>query len=120
MAQFYINPGELRTQIQIQAPVESGTGINKTTAWNDLCNPMSPIYPYIKSKWLGLKGAGTEVSDSTQVIGYSILVVRYNAAINEQCRIVKNGVNYQITNVDDPTQRCQWLQITVKTAVMGE
>ena len=120
MNTFYINPGELRTQINIQYPVESGTGINKTVNWTDIVvptddNPSS----YIMSRWESLKGSETELSDSTQIVGYFTVTVRYCPLINDQCRIVNNNVTYQITNIIDPTQRKQWLQITVKSAVMS-
>jgi head-tail adaptor len=120
MPVFYINPGELRTPIRIQKSVTSGSGVNKTSKPVDIISPTdaNPLC-YILSKWLGLKGSETWVSESNQVVGFAMATVRYNANISEECQIVKDGVTYQITNVDVPTQRKQWLQITVKSAVNG-
>jgi head-tail adaptor len=117
---FYINPSELRTPIRIQKQAITGTGSFAVKSWVDLDNDADTDPPvYIKSKWVGLKGAEKLMSDASLVVGFSLATVRYRGDVNEQCRIVKDGVTYKIINIDDPTQRKQWLEITMVSAVMG-
>lgn len=117
---FYINPGEVRTKIRIQKPVKTGTGSFATVSWVDIGSTSDSNPPrYILSKWEALKGAEKWAADSVQAVGWATMTVRYNADITEQYRIVREGVVYQIVDIGDPTQKKQWLQITVKAAVNG-
>lgn len=119
MSQFYINPGELRTKIRIQKQVTIGTGSFATKEWIDLGNNASTDPPkYINARWVPtIKGTQVELSDSTQSLDYATVTLRYNSAINNRCRIVKDDIAYQILSVNDPTQHMQWMQIEVKAAV---
>lgn len=120
MSLFYINPGELRTKVRVQYPVTTGSGTKKVTQWVDIGNTSESDPPrYFYTKWLGLSGSEAWMADSVQAVGASTVTMRYTQVINEQCRIVKDGVNYQIVNVDDPTQHKRWLVIKTKVAVNG-
>lgn len=115
---FSVTPGELRTRIRVQTPKTTGTGVGKKTAWPDISNatPQNPDC-YIRCKWVGLNGNARLLDAAVVDVGDALLTLRYNAKITEQCRIVKDGVNYQIINIDDPTQRRQWMVVRVKSAV---
>ena len=117
---FYINPGELKTKIRIQEPVKTGTGSFASVSWVDIGNTSDSDTPlYISAKWEALKGTEKWAADSVQAVGGATVTVRYNPLIEEQCRIIREGNVYQIVDIGDPTQRKQWLQITVKAAVNG-
>jgi SPP1 family predicted phage head-tail adaptor len=117
---FYINPGELRTKIRIQRPVKVGKGSFAKIIWPDLGSTLETDPPkYIYAKWQALKGAEKWIANSLQAVGTGTVTIRYNPAVTEPCRIVRDGINYQIVDIGDPTQRKQWLQITVKAAVNG-
>lgn len=116
---FCINPGELRTDIRIQKPVTTGSGVSKKTTWPDLGNASEADPPrFIKCKWVGLNGNARLLDNAVVDVGDALLTLRYKE-INEQCRIVKDGANYQVINIDDPTQHKQWLVIRVKAVVNG-
>ncbi|MDR3644092.1 MAG: head-tail adaptor protein, partial [Clostridia bacterium] len=66
-----------------------------------------------------LGGSEKWAADSVQAVGGATVTVRYHPLITEQCRIIKDGAVYLIVSVNDPTQKRQWLQITVKAAVNG-
>ena len=68
---------------------------------------------------LDLGGSEKWAADSVQAVGGATVTVRYHPLITEQCRIIKDGAVYLIVSVNDPTQKRQWLQITVKAAVNG-
>ena len=120
MPQFYINPGELRTKIRIQYKKKVGTGSFAKDSWIDIGNASDTDTPrYIMAKWEALKGAEKWIADSLQAVGSATVTIRYNSAVSEQCRIVCDGINYQIVDIGDPTQHKQWTQITVKAAVNG-
>jgi SPP1 family predicted phage head-tail adaptor len=114
---FYINPGELRTPIRIQVPIKDGEGSFAKTVWTDICSTDSPTYPFIRCKWEALKGAEKWTADSLQAVSPATVTIRYRADVTDRCRIICDGVTYSIVDISDPTQRKQWLQITVKTAV---
>jgi len=117
---FYINPGELRTKIRIQKSVKTGTGSFASVSWMDIGNTSESDTPrYILSKWEALKGAEKWAADSVQAVGGATVTTRYNPQINEICRIICGDTVYQIVDIGDPTQKKQWLQITVKAAVNG-
>jgi len=115
---FYINPGELRTKIRIQKPARGGTGSFAPVLWTDIGNlPESDQPRCILSKWEALSGSEKWAADSVQAVGGATVTVRYDPLITEQCRIVRDESVYFIVSVNDPTQKKQWLQITVKAAV---
>ena len=116
---FYINPGELRTKIRIQSPEKSGSGSFAPVLWTDIgCTDSGPL-SYILAKWEALGGSEKWAADSVQAVGGATVTVRYGPLITEQCRIIKDNSVYLIVSVNDPTQKKQWLQITVKAAVNG-
>lgn len=120
MPQFYINPGELRTRIRIQYKKKIGTGSFAKDTWPDLGNTSDTDSPrYIMAKWEPLKGIEKWMADSAQALDTASITIRYNAALTAACRIVNGGINYQIVDISDPTQRKQWQTVTVKAVVMG-
>ena len=119
-AMFYINSGDLRTKIRIQSPAKSGSGSFTPVLWTDIGSSSNYDPPrYILAKWEALGGSDKWSADSVQAVGGATVTVRYNALITEQSRIIKDGAVYFIVSVNDPTQKKQWLQITVKAAVNG-
>jgi SPP1 family predicted phage head-tail adaptor len=120
MSVFYINSGDLRTQIRIQKQTTSGTGSFATKKWVDLGNTSDTDPPrYVYAKWESVKGLELWAADSVQAADTNIVTIRYNPAVNAACQIICGGITYQIKDVSDPTQRKQWLQIRVMGAVMG-
>jgi SPP1 family predicted phage head-tail adaptor len=117
---FVIQAGELRTKIRIQKQIATGSGTKKVISWPDLGNTSEADPPrYIYAKWASLKGIEKWMADTVQALDTASVTIRYNAAVTAACRVICDGINYQIVDISDPTQHKQWLQITVKAAVNG-
>ena len=105
--------------MQIQSPEKTGSGSFAPVLWKDIgCTDSDPPR-YFQAKWEAIGGTEKWAADSVQAVGGATVTVRYNPLITEQCRIIKDGAVYLIVSVNDPTQKKQWLQITVKAAVNG-
>jgi len=119
---FYFNPGDLRTKIRIQQPVKVGTGSFATTTWVDSGNTADTDPPrYTMASWVAkIKDTLTTLSDSTQTIDSGTATIRYNAAVTPQCRIVKDGIIYELLAPPvDPMQHKQWMLLEAKAAMSG-
>lgn len=124
MAQVNIeqmNAGMLRTKIRIQRQATTGTGANKKAVWYDLDGTAAtdPPKKYARSYWYPLGGVETWEAQAVQVMDAANVIIRYNAAVTSQCRIVKDGIIYQIIGPNDPNQHKHWLKFKVKAAVNG-
>lgn len=112
--------GELRTVIRIQYSVVTGSGISKKTEWIDIGNQASTDPPrFIKCSWSPLGGMESWVAQSTQVTDAANVVIRYNPSVNSACRLIKDGVIYNIVGPNDPDQHKHWTKFKVKAAVNG-
>lgn len=112
--------GDLRTAIRIQYRKVSGSGVNKTTAWVDLGNN-SPDDPprFLRCCWYPIAGKEAWVADSFQIVDAANVQMRYRADVTAQCRLLKDGVAYEILDPSDPDQHRQWIKFKVKGAVNG-
>lgn len=115
---YSLNAGDLRTIIRIQYKKTTGTGSKKVITWVDIGNIADTDPPrYTRCKWYPLGGAETWAAAATQVVDGANVVIRYNIAVTSQCRLIKDGVIYQIIAPNDPDQHKHWLKFKVKAAV---
>jgi SPP1 family predicted phage head-tail adaptor len=115
-----LQAGDLRTKIRIQSKKKIGTGSFATEKWVDLGNSSDTDQPkYTRSKWYPLGGSETWIAQSVQAIDAANVVIRYNANVTSQCRVVKDGVVYSIIVPNDTDQHKRWLKFKVKAAVNG-
>ena len=114
-----INAGNLRTKVRIQKKAVSGTGIRQLTAWYDLDGTPAENSPkaYTRCYWYPLGGSETWVAQAEQVMDAANVIIRYNPAVTSMCRLVKDGIIYQIIGPNDPDQHKRWLKFKVKAAV---
>ena len=109
---------DLRTRIRIQHEVTTGSGINKTTSGVDLGSSTDTDPPkYIWCDWYPFMGSETWVANSVQVSDGANVVIRFRKDVNSRCRVVKDGIIYQIIAPNDPDQHRQWLKFKVKASV---
>jgi SPP1 family predicted phage head-tail adaptor len=115
-----ISIGELRTRIRIQHNLKTigSSGFNKDI-WVDIGNISDTEQPkYIFAKWQNAFGNEVWVAESAQVKNSATVTVRYNFAITNTCRIIRDdGMVYQIVGIDDVDQRHRFMQIKVKAMV---
>lgn len=114
-----LQAGDLRTKIRIQKYVKPAGGDDFTTgAWVDLDNQSADDPPkYIRCAWYPLGGSETWIAASTQVIDADNVIIRYRPDVTSQCRVVNDGVIYNIIAPNDPDQHKHWLKFKVKAAV---
>ena len=117
-----MNAGLLRTKVRIQHKVTTGTGIHESTAWYDLDGTSAKSAPkvYTRCYWYPLGGAETWAAQAMQVMDAANVIIRYNAAVTSQCRLIKDGVVYSIIAPNDPDQHKHWLKFKVKAAMNSE
>ena len=110
--------GELRTRIRIQRPVVMGTGVSKHTVWVDLGNAAENDPPrYLWAKWTGAYGSEALLANSLQAQRPGTVVIRYRTDVTEQCRVLKDGVVYDVISPNDLFQQHLWLEFKVKASV---
>lgn len=116
-----INAGMLRTKIRIQKQVKVGSGSFAEKKWVDLDETPAenPPNKYTRSYWYPLGGAETWAAQAVQVINAANVIIRYNPAVTSLCRVVCDGVVYNIVAPNDPDQHKHWLKFKVKAAVNG-
>jgi SPP1 family predicted phage head-tail adaptor len=115
-----MHAGKLITAIRIQTQMLTGAGINKTVAWVDIGNSLPSDAPvYTLACWEGLYGGEAWIADSVQAQRPAKVTVRYRSDITEKCRVVLDGVNYEVISILDVGQRHAWLEMRVKAAVNG-
>lgn len=116
-----LQAGALRTKIRMQYKVMTGIGAHKVTAWVDLDGTPaeSPPKAYTRCYWYPLGGAETWAAQAAQVVDAANVIIRYNPAVTSMCRLVKDGIIYQIIGPNDPDQHKHWTKFKVKAAVNG-
>lgn len=112
--------GKMRTKIRIQKKQKIGEGSFADEAWFDLGNTAETDEPkYIWSNWINVHGSEVWAAESVQAQKAATVTIRYRKDVDEQCRIVKDGVIYQIVSIDDIQEYHQWIEMKVRAAVNG-
>ena len=115
-----IQAGDLRTKIRIQYKKTTGDDDFATSEWVDLGNTSASDAPlYIQSAWYPLGGSETWIAASVQNMDTANVIIRYNSSVNPRCRLIKDGVVYNIISPNDPDQHRHWLKFKASAAVNG-
>ena len=116
----HLQAGDLRTKARIQYSKTTGSGVSKVTEWIDIGNTSSADPPrYVRACWYPLGGSETWIAASTQVVDAANVIIRYNAAVTSKCRLIKDGVIYNIVGPNDPDQHKHWTKFKCKAAITG-
>ena len=112
--------GKMRTKIRIQKMHKDGTGSFAKEAWIDIGNTAETDPPhFIWAHWVNVHGSEVWAAESVQAQKAATVTIRYRKGIDEQCRIVKDGILYQIVSIDDIKDCHQWIEMKVRAAVNG-
>ena len=105
-----IQPGDLRTPIDVYTKAKSGTtGFPTVTYTKSLST---------KCQWINAHGNDAVIASADQVTKQATVTMRYHASVTEDCQIVMGGVTYEIiTGIDNIRQRGQWIQFKVRAVV---
>ena len=112
--------GELNTPIRIQYKMKIGTGSFASYEWVDVGNTNVSDKPKtIYAKWEGAFGSRAYIADSVQATHPAEVTIRYRADVTSQCRVLKDGIYYDIISPHCKDQKKQWLVFDVKATVNG-
>lgn len=115
------DPGEMAAQIRIQAPVVTGSGVNKKTYWVDIGNTSESDPPkWIWAKWENVHGAEAWTASSVQATAAATVSVWYNSRITRMCRVIDDaGIIYKIISLDDIRRGHRQIELKVRASVNG-
>ena len=77
--------------------------------WKDICK--------VWSNWVNVHGSEALIADSLQAQRVATVTIRYRKDIDEQCRILKDGIAYSIISIDNIRERNMLLELKVKAEV---
>lgn len=70
-------------------------------------------------RWINVHGSEVWAAESVQALKPATVTMRYRKDIDEKCRIVFNGVPYEIVSIDNIRQQNRLLEMKVRAAVNG-
>jgi SPP1 family predicted phage head-tail adaptor len=110
MAEFTVNPGEMRTRITFQQPtiVTDAGGAQSETYANVSTNPI------VWSRWVndhGQEGVSSDADKSTQ---RATVTVRHRTDILETWQVLNNGEAWKITSKDAVQGKNRWVVLRVE------
>ena len=100
------NPGELRTLVTVQlgTVTKSADGVQKIVYAN-----LTPSTAWVK--WMNAHGIELIEAQSAKVQAPATVLMRYRSDINTRCALVKDGLLYAITSIDDIQNRHEYLEV---------
>lgn len=105
-------------KIRIQKPVTTGSGVSKVTTWVDLGNSTAtdpPIYFWAYYRHMSENELST--SQATAYLAEVLFAVNWRSDIRAGYRIVYQGINFNIVNVDDYDGYKHDIKLYAKAAV---
>ena len=101
-------------RIQIQREIKDGEGSFADTEWK--------TEKTVWANWVNVHGSEVWVAESVQAQKPATVTLRYGnytKTIDETCRIVYNGVSYDIVSIDNIKEQNRVIELKVKAAVNG-
>lgn len=98
-------------RVIIQRFVRKGEGSFAEESWQDVCT--------VWANWINVHGSEVWAAESVQALKAATVTIRYRSDVDEKCRILFNGVLYEIVSVDNIRQRNRALEMKVRAAVNG-
>ena len=98
-------------KITIQRLQRDGEGSFADEEWVDICKPWA--------NWINVHGSEVWAVESVQAQKAATVTIRYRKDIDEQCRIIYNGIVYDIVSIDNIREQNRVLEMKVRAAVNG-
>ena len=107
-----VNPGQLRTPIQIQKKQQSRPKgqVEPTIQWVDV----KENAPILFCQWIPLHGREAWQSEQLMLREPATVRLRYLPEVTASCRLVKDGQPYEIISIDHVRDRRQWTELKVQ------
>lgn len=101
----------LDKRITIQRLERSGEGSFAEEIWQEICS--------VWANWVNVHGSEVWAAESVQALKAATVTIRYRSDVDEKCRILFNGIAYEIVSVNNVRQRNRVLEMKVRAAVNG-
>jgi SPP1 family predicted phage head-tail adaptor len=112
MAEFACSAGRLRERIRFDRREVDVDGLGNPGDWQPLCGPFSARLRPINGKEVVLAGKLAGVQPYEIVVRFCVATAAVTPA--DRAVDVRTGRTFNITAVQDPTERRQWLSMLVK------
>jgi SPP1 family predicted phage head-tail adaptor len=111
MADFAVNPGDLRTRITFQSPtISADAGGAQTEAYANV-DPN----PTVWARWINAHGQEVN-SNALRSVQQATVTVRYRSDILSTWQILKDSEAWKIISVDPVQDRNRWVEMLVERA----
>jgi len=112
VAEFTVNPGEMRTRITFQSPtiVTDAGGAQSETYANVSTNPT------VWAKWVNDHGQESVSSEADKSIQRATVTVRHRTDILETWQVLNNNEAWKIISKDPVQGRNRWVVLRVERA----
>lgn len=109
MAQYQVNPGELRTRITLQEPtVSKDSGAAQKATFADV-----DINPHVWARWINAHGQ-ENVQSAMKSTQRATVTIRYRSDVKTTWQILKDGLAWQIVSLDSVQDRKRWIEMVVE------
>ncbi len=113
-----VNPGQLRTPVQIEKKQQSRPKgqIEPTIQWVSVRDGVTEFY----CQWITVHGREVWQSEQLMLREPATVRLRYLPEVTSACRLVRNGIVYEIISVDHVRDRKQWTELKVQRMEAGK
>ena len=110
MADYTVNPGDLRTRITFQQPtlVTDAGGAQSETYAN------VPTNPTVWAKWVNAHGQESVNANAETFVQRATVTIRYRADVQTTWRLTLANATWKITSIDQVQHRNRWTELVVE------
>jgi len=110
MAEYTVNPGEMRTRITFQQPtVAADAGGAQVPTWANISS-----VPTVWARWINAHGEEAISSEALKSSQRATVTVRYRSDLVSTWRVVKGSEYWQIISIDHVQGRNHWTELVVE------
>lgn len=110
MADYVINPGDLRTRITLQQPtISTDAGGAQRETYADV-----PTNPTVWAKWVNAHGQEALQQNAVISAQRAAVTIRHRTDVAESWQIVKDGEAWKIISIDRVQDKHRWLEMVVE------
>jgi SPP1 family predicted phage head-tail adaptor len=112
VADFTVNPGEMRTRITFQSPTESkDAGGAQTQGYANV-----GTNPTVWSKWVNAHGNEAVQSDALASVQRATVAIRHRTDILTTWQVLKDSEAWKIISIDKVRGENRWIELVVERA----
>lgn len=112
MADYRVNPGDMRTQITLQTPTitQDAGGAQKNTWANVSPNPT------VWARWVNAHGVEVVTSEALESVQRAVVTIRHRTDMNTTWRVLKSSEAWQIISIDPVQDKRRFVELIVERA----